>query len=57
MPFSEKTPNYTKGFFDEVLKHLITPAAVKAGFRVETANKKEAILFNLRLSINYPMRI
>lgn len=40
MPFNEKTDTYTKGFFDEVLKHLITPAAVKAGFRVETANKK-----------------
>ena len=40
MPFREKTSSYTAGFFDEVLKHLITPAAVKAGFRVETANKK-----------------
>ena len=40
MPFNEKTDGYTKGFFDEVLKHLITPAAVKAGFKVETANKK-----------------
>ena len=27
MPFSEKTSNYSKGYFDEVLKHLITPAA------------------------------
>jgi len=26
MPFSEKTSNYPKGYFDEVLKHLITPA-------------------------------
>lgn len=39
MPFSEKTSNYTKGYFDEVLKHLITPAAVKANFTAKTAKK------------------
>jgi hypothetical protein len=39
MPFSEKTSNYPKGYFDEVLKHLITPAAVKANFNARTANK------------------
>lgn len=39
MPFSEKTQNYSQGYFDEVLKHLITPAAVKAGFIAKTAKK------------------
>lgn len=39
MPFSEKTSSYPKGYFDEVLKHLITPAAVKANFNARTANK------------------
>jgi len=39
MPFSEKTSTYPKGYFDEVLKHLITPAAVKANFNARTANK------------------
>jgi len=40
MPFVEKTSSYSKGFFEEVLKNLITPAAVDAGFRVETAKKE-----------------
>jgi hypothetical protein len=40
MPFVEKTDKYSKGFFDEVLKNLITPAAVNAGFRVETAKRE-----------------
>jgi hypothetical protein len=39
MPFSEKSSAYPKGYFDEVLKHLITPAAVKAGFNAKTAKK------------------
>jgi len=39
MPFSEKTSNYPAGYFDEVLKHLITPAAVKADFNAKTAKK------------------
>lgn len=39
MPFSEKTSSYPKGYFDEVLKHLITPAAVKASFTAKTAKK------------------
>lgn len=39
MPFSERTSNYPRGYFDEVLKHLITPAAVKANFNARTANK------------------
>jgi len=40
MPFVEKTDKYSKGFFDEVLKNLVTPAAVNAGFRVETARRE-----------------
>lgn len=39
MPFSEKSNAYPKGYFDETLKHLITPAAVKAGFNAKTAKK------------------
>ena len=39
MPFTEKTSAYPKGYFDEVLKHLITPAAVKANFNARTAKK------------------
>lgn len=39
MPFSEKTPSLPKGYFDEVLKHLITPAAVRANFTAKTAKK------------------
>lgn len=39
MPFSEKTSQYPVGYFDEVLKHLITPAAVKANFNAKTAKK------------------
>lgn len=39
MPFSEKTSSYPDGYFDEVLKHLITPAAVKADFNAKTAKK------------------
>lgn len=39
MPFTEKTGVYPKGFYDEVLRNLITPAAVEAGFEVYTARK------------------
>jgi hypothetical protein len=39
MPFTERTGHYPKGYFDEVLKHLITPAAVKANFTAKTAKK------------------
>jgi len=39
MPFVEKDERYPQGFFDEVLQNLITPAAVEAGFKVETAKK------------------
>ncbi|MEH2244370.1 hypothetical protein [Nostoc sp.] len=40
MPFSEKTEEYPESFFDEVLTQLITPAAIQAGFKAETAKKK-----------------
>jgi hypothetical protein len=40
MPFVEKTNSYSKGFFEEVLRNLITPAAVDAGFKVETAKRE-----------------
>lgn len=39
MPFSEKSDQYPQGFFNEVLKQLIAPAARDAGFRVVTARK------------------
>lgn len=40
MPFSEKTEAYPVGFYREVLRSLITPAAVEAGFKVETAMRE-----------------
>jgi hypothetical protein len=40
MPFVEKTDDRPKGFFAEVLRSLITPAAIEAGFKVETANRQ-----------------
>ena len=40
MPFSEKTDKYARGFFEEVIRNLITPAAVGAGFRVQTARRE-----------------
>lgn len=40
MPFSEKTPDRPKGFFEEVLRSLITPSGLDAGFKVETANRQ-----------------
>jgi len=39
MPFSERSKDRAPGYFDEVLKHLITPAAVKANFNARTAKK------------------
>lgn len=39
IPFSEKTEIYPKGFFDEVIMQLITPAANEAGFNVKTAKR------------------
>lgn len=40
LPFSERTSEYPVGFFDEVLTQLIIPAAIRAGFKAETAKKK-----------------
>jgi nucleoside 2-deoxyribosyltransferase len=40
MPFSEKASERPKGFFEEVLRSLITPAGLEAGFKVETANRQ-----------------
>lgn len=40
MPFRERTGEYSKGFFDEVLRTLIAPAGRKAGFTVATANRQ-----------------
>lgn len=40
MPFEEKKPERPKGFFSEVLRSIITPAGVAAGFQVETANRQ-----------------
>jgi hypothetical protein len=40
MPFVEKTDDRPKGFFAEVLRSLITPAAIEAGFNVQTANRQ-----------------
>lgn len=39
MPFWERNSDRPKGFFAETLRSLITPAAVDAGFSVETANR------------------
>jgi len=40
MPFVERNPDRAKGFFSEVLRSLVTPAGVNAGFTVETANRQ-----------------
>jgi hypothetical protein len=43
MPFSEKgKKDRSTGFFDEVLKSLITPAGNKAGFGVQTARREDS---------------
>lgn len=39
MPFSEKTEQYPKGYFDEVFSSLIVPAAAQAGYTAVTANR------------------
>ena len=39
MPFSEKTKDYPKGFFNEVFKQLIKPSAEKSGYTAETADR------------------
>lgn len=40
MPFSERDPAHPKGFFDEVLSAVLSPAIVKAGFEVRTAKRQ-----------------
>jgi len=40
MPFVEREAGHAPGFFTEVLRSLITPAAVDAGFQVRTANRQ-----------------
>lgn len=40
MPFTERNPERPKGFFTEVLRSLLTPAGIDAGFIVETANRQ-----------------
>jgi hypothetical protein len=40
MPFSEKAGTRPPGFYAEVLRSLLTPAGVGAGFAVETANRQ-----------------
>ncbi len=40
MPFVEKLEARPTGFFKEVLRSLLTPAGVAAGFVVETANRQ-----------------
>jgi nucleoside 2-deoxyribosyltransferase len=43
MPFSEKgKQERAKGFFDEVLKSLVTPAGNEAGFAIETARREDS---------------
>lgn len=39
MPFSEKTGEYPKGYFDEVYSSLIVPAAAEASFTAKTAKR------------------
>lgn len=40
MPFVEKDKNRPGGFFSEVLRCLLTPAGIAAGFVVSTANRQ-----------------
>jgi hypothetical protein len=40
MPFSERDPKHSPGFFAEVLRSLITPAAKESSFTVKTANRQ-----------------
>lgn len=40
MPFVERQDSHSKGFFQEVLRSLITPAGRDAGFNVKTANRQ-----------------
>jgi hypothetical protein len=40
MPFQERDGSHPEGFFQEVLRSLLTPAASTAGFTVRTANRQ-----------------
>jgi len=40
MPFVERDPRHSTGFFSEVLRSLITPAAKDSRFTVKTANRQ-----------------
>lgn len=40
MPFVEREAKHPAGFFAEVLRSLITPAAKESGFTVKTANRQ-----------------
>jgi hypothetical protein len=40
MPFTERGNAHPDGFFQEVLRSLLTPAARDAGFKVKTANRQ-----------------
>lgn len=40
MPFVERHPEHASGFFAEVLRSLITPAAKESNFTVRTANRQ-----------------
>ncbi len=40
MPFVERDAKHAGGFFLEVLRSLITPAAKDSGFTVKTANRQ-----------------
>ncbi|WP_211210658.1 hypothetical protein [Arhodomonas aquaeolei] len=40
MPFVERSADHPPGFFEEVLRSLIAPAAENAGFTVTTANRQ-----------------
>jgi hypothetical protein len=40
MPFTEREAKHPEGFFDEVLRSLIVPAATEAGFTVRSALRK-----------------
>lgn len=40
MPFVERDPKHPEGFFAEVLRSLITPAAKESNFTVKTANRQ-----------------
>lgn len=44
MPFSEKSGKYNEGYFDEVLKQLIVPAAVEAGYVFHVPTPRAASL-------------